>query len=734
MPLIKGSIDFGQQLQKFMPDSIQVNCSFLLANPLLEKQWQILEEKDPGITLRDEFWFVPLFPQPCEATTASVFDRIREMWAQQVNVPTFHFLSSFHLFPSYVNGSVRQIEKFWRQEGIEKSALLLSFHGLPLRRITEKGDGYLQSCKETYSLICSRLTQIPVEKVFLSFQSRFGSEEWLSPSTQSMGEELAQKGIETLYLYAPSFLIDCLETSQELGEELAAELNKKWGMKVILIPCLNDDSQWAQEFALDLKKWMGGDESCRLPVPPLPSEKKLTSEGVKMQPKDIKRNFLVLFFILFIDIVGFTLIFPLFPTLAKYYLEVSANDPLLHLIFSWVQAIQNFFPSSHHSAMNQIVFFGGILGALYSVCQFLFAPLWGHLSDRWGRRPILMSSLIGILVGSFLWIFAGSFTLLVVARLLGGIMSGNISTATAVVADMTSAKERSKGMAIIGIAFALGFILGPALGGIFSLWDLPKHFPNVPGLNPFSGVATFSFLLALINFLLLLFLFRETLTKEVREARELELKNNPGAATLPQRSINPLVLFKPFPFPGANKTNIAYFFFLSAFAGMEFTLTFLAAERFGFGPMDNAKMFVYIGFFIVLIQGGLVRRKAHQWGEKRMTLWGMGLIIPGLIIVALCGSRISLYLGLTFLAIGSAMVIPCITSLASLYTPPEHQGKVLGVFRSLGALARVVGPITASLLYGISVSSLPYWIGALFMVLPLALVSSLPQIKHEHKD
>ena len=160
-----------------------------------------------------------------------------------------------------------------------------------------------------------------------------------------------------------------------------------------------------------------------------------------------------------------------------------------------------------------IILFGGILASLFSLLQFLCSPIIGALSDRYGRRPLLLISIAGIAVSYVMWFFAGTFAMLVAARILGGLMSGNISTASAVVADVTTTRNRSKGMAIIGIAFGVGFIIGPAIGGFSAMIDLTKSFPAlVPyGLNPFSTPALIPAVLSIINFVYVLFWFTETL-------------------------------------------------------------------------------------------------------------------------------------------------------------------------------------------------------------------------------
>lgn len=438
--------------------------------------------------------------------------------------------------------------------------------------------------------------------------------------------------------------------------------------------------------------------------------------------KESKSALKTVFLTIFLDLVGFSIIFPLFPALAKYYLQVDPNNYFLNLIFN---SIQGFADSTSHyvgaqSHVNSIVLFGGALGALYSLLQFIAAPIWGALSDKIGRRPILLMSISGLALSYFIWIFAGNFTYIILARFIGGIMAGNISTATAVVSDVTSKENRAKGMAIIGVAFALGFVIGPALGGMLSTINLVEKFPEWQsmGINPFSSPAILAFVLTVINLVMVSLVFKESLPKDKRNIEST------------QRSANVLKIFKPLPFPGVNLTNYAHFLFLTAFSGMEFTLTFLAAERLGYSSMNNAYIFIYIGFILALVQGGIVRRMAHKVGEKKMAMMGLILIIPGLAIIAQAYTSGMFYFGLTFLAIGSSMAIPCLTTLVTFYTPSTEQGRSIGVFRSLGALARVLGPIFASLCYYKYGTGAPYYLGSAFLLIPILMVSKLPKPQH----
>lgn len=419
-------------------------------------------------------------------------------------------------------------------------------------------------------------------------------------------------------------------------------------------------------------------------------------------------TFKIIFFVLFLDLIGFSIIFPLFPDLLKHYLHIDGENSILRAILNLSEYFQSL---GGVGKIQQAVLFGGIIGSLYSVLQFIFAPIWGNLSDRIGRKPVLMISVFGLFLSYIIWFFSGNFTLLILSRLMGGMMAGNISTASAAIADITDEKTRSKGMAIIGIAFSIGFVIGPALGGVLVQWNLTGL---LWGVNPFSVPAGFAAILCLINLFFIYFYFSETLGKTYKRESH--------------RVASIFKLLRRLPYQGVNITNATYFLFLLAFSGMEFTLTFLASERLGFSPMDNGLMFVFIGFVMAVVQGGIVRRKSSQFSEKKMIFTGMILTIPGLFFLAFAKSYIFFWLGLFFLASGSALVIPCLTALVSLYTPGFEQGRVMGVFRSLGALARAIGPFLGAVFYWRFGSHSPYITSALFLLIPLSLAMTFPKV------
>lgn len=718
-PLITITKQFADKVAHYLPnkDTVEINHAFLLSSPRVSDVWdeweRDLETKPDQAATR--ILAIAMFPQYSESTVASGMDGFAKILEKRVKIPPFEFLTDFHTSKAFIDNSARLIDTHLKGKNFDK--LILSFHGIPKRRVIYKGDAYYRHCFETHELIVERLKEISSVDVEMTFQSRFGSEEWLTPYTDDRVEELIADGHKNIAVYCPAFVADCLETVDEIGVELA-ELAHECGGEVYHIPCLNDDDKWCEDFAKLVDAHANGDTRAiqdqyyefnedRYQV--MPQQKMIAPPLSENAKSSIK----IVFLTLFLDLIGFSIIFPLFPQLAKHYLETDGDNYFLQLIFGGIANLTQVGGAD----VSAIVLFGGALGALYSLLQFVAAPLWGGISDRIGRKPVLMISVACLALSYGMWFFAGSFTMLILARFVGGIMGGNISTATAVVADVTEAKNRSKGMAFVGIAFALGFIFGPALGGISAQWDLTQTWPELAkyGVNPFSVPAAIACILSLYNFVSLWRKFEETLPAS---------KRGDGAH---QRTLNPLKLFAPLPYAGVNLTNFGHFLFLAAFSGMEFTLTFLAFERLGYSPMDNAYMFIFIGFVLAMVQGGVVRRRAASVGEKRMALMGLISVLPGLVLIGLAQTTWLIYAGLFFLAVGSAMAIPCLTSLVSLYTPAHEQGRSVGIFRSLGALARVIGPIAAALVYWRYGSATPYFAGALFLLLPIILIARLPQ-------
>jgi len=427
---------------------------------------------------------------------------------------------------------------------------------------------------------------------------------------------------------------------------------------------------------------------------------------------NIRRNKVLLIQILLLDLIGFSLIFPLVPDLLEFYLHNARTTP----VDKWLIHISDFtlslLPPDRRNSTNMIVLLGGFLSSIYSFLQFIFSPLWGRFSDRIGRRKVLILTSFGLAISYVLWVFSSSFTVFLISRIIGGMMAGNFGVATAAMADMSDAKSRTGAMGLIGAAFGVGFIIGPVIGGLSSRVDFAALFPDFPYFHPFSFCALLSFLLSIGGAVLNYTSFTETLAFRDRsgETEEKIWIFNPLKALLMLHS------------PGFYYLTAINFLYLTVFSGFEFTLTFFYKLDFGLSPYVIGFVFLYLGVIIAAGQGGLVRRLNPRFGEKKLIVVGLGLVPLPLYLLAHSAPHLSLSLFYLFpVALGSALVMPALTGLASLLSPEGHQGLALGVFRSSGSLARALGPIFGSYLYWISGIQFTYLLLAIALVLIVLL-------------
>src|SRR5580698_7656112 len=206
----------------------------------------------------------------------------------------------------------------------------------------------------------------------------------------------------------------------------------------------------------------------------------------------------VIFLTLVIDLIGFSIIFPLAPDLIDYYLRVDGHTGALGWFLTQTHAIAHLLGKNEDFSA---VLFGGVISSFFSILQFFFAPFWGSVSDRRGRRGVLFMTVIGTSFGYLLWIFSGSFWLFIVSRIVSGAFSGNLSVATAAVADVTTRQERSRAMGIVGAAFGLGLVTGPMIGALTAQVNLLSRHPSLErfGINPYSVPALVSLGLCVAN-------------------------------------------------------------------------------------------------------------------------------------------------------------------------------------------------------------------------------------------
>jgi MFS family permease len=439
-----------------------------------------------------------------------------------------------------------------------------------------------------------------------------------------------------------------------------------------------------------------------------------------------RRTLGLIFLTVFMDIVGFSIIIPLFPHLLKHYIESEGS---VGTLIGSLNAAAEWMGGD--TVFKKTVLFGGLLSTLYSLLQFIFSPIWGALSDRLGRRRILTITLAGNALSYLLWIFAAQFWVVVLTRLVSGMMAGNIAVASAAAADITDEKERTKGMAVVGVAIGLGFVFGPVIGGLASSVQFAQPIAagvTVPtfGLNPFSVPAAIAASLALINFLLVVKFFPETLAPERRAASDAKRPSVFDLATVRSSAVR--------------RTSFANLVYQVAFTGMENTIVFLTLALFSYSPRDNAWLFLFNGACMIFAQG-LARQLVKRMGQRKVVILGMLIASVAFVVVALIpptlaaagdGAETTFYLGLGLISFATGLILPSVSALVSLYSDASEQGRNLGILRSAGSLARVIGPVTAALLYFHFGSHFWVYIGGALLMLPaIWVVRGLPEPESE---
>ena len=438
-----------------------------------------------------------------------------------------------------------------------------------------------------------------------------------------------------------------------------------------------------------------------------------------VSPPSPQRRILGLIFLtVFMDIVGFSIIIPLFPHLLDHYIREGSAGTLIGSLNSAAEWMGG------DTVFKKTVLFGGLLSTLYSLLQFVFSPIWGALSDRLGRRRILTITLAGNALSYLLWIFAAQFWVVVVTRLISGMMAGNIAVASAAAADITDEKDRTKGRAVVGIAIGLGFVFGPVIGGLASSLQFAHGAAEGSfGLNPFSVPAAIAASLALLNFLLVVKFFPETLAPERRASADAKRPSVFDLATVRSAAVR--------------RTSFANLVYQVAFTGMENTIVFLTLALFAYSPRDNAWLFLFNGACMIFAQG-LARQLVKRLGQRKVVILGMLIAAGAFVCVALiptptpttpspAWSEGAFYLGLGLISFATGLILPSVSALVSLYSGADEQGRNLGILRSAGSLARVIGPVTAALLYFHFGSH--FWVylgGALLMLPAIWIVRGLP--------
>jgi len=384
-----------------------------------------------------------------------------------------------------------------------------------------------------------------------------------------------------------------------------------------------------------------------------------------------KTSRFVLFLTVFIDLIGFGMVIPF---LAYYAREYGASGTTV----------------------------GAVVG-IYSIMQFFFAPVWGRLSDRVGRRPILLVSLTASFTGYLLFAFTRSLTVLFLSRIVAGVGGANIGTAQAYIADSTSPENRAKGMGLIGAAFGMGFILGPPMSGILAAVGTHHGLPGnlLPGLVA-AGLSFTAFLIAL------------SVLPESKPPDLIPRSGRPpqfDARIWRELASNGLL--------GALMS--ALFLTLLAVAGMEISVTLHARDRFNFRQLDMAYFFLFMGVIVAGIQGGLIGRIVRKLGEQRVIVIGAASFMLGFVLIPSIWRVPLLYVVAFLIAIGQGLCYPALTALVSKVAPENERGSLLGLATSVGSLARFIGPILSGFLYDRARAAGAFYGGAVLMAAALFL-------------
>ena len=382
-----------------------------------------------------------------------------------------------------------------------------------------------------------------------------------------------------------------------------------------------------------------------------------------------------LFLTIFLDLLGFGLVIPFLPGIAR---RLGAGD-----------------------------FMATMPGAVFSIMQFLFIPIWGRLSDRVGRRPVLLWSIAASAIGMAMLGFAPTLIWLFVARIWSGIATANIAVAQAYIADVTTPERRARGMAIVGISFGLGFIFGPFIGGELSRFHPFGREGMLPPLVA-AGLSTINLLMAFRT--LPESLPPERRGKSLRRASPIDLAGFRAAISV----------------PGIGVAVAINFMLFLWFSGMEQTFRLFTADGFGMSDAGTGRVFGLVGIVSALVQGGLVARMVPRFGEARLIQGGLGIQAVAFALLGLSpmfgtSGKLALLVAAGLIALGSGLCSPTLPAFASRRASATTQGVTLGTLQSASALSRALGPIVGGALYAAIDPRAPYLVGAVGLALAAVL-------------
>lgn len=377
--------------------------------------------------------------------------------------------------------------------------------------------------------------------------------------------------------------------------------------------------------------------------------------------KSQKKTLMTLFSVILLDVIGFAILMPILP---EYLPKFLSPEQIAHKGLIW-----------------------GLLMSSYAAMQFIFSPIWGRLSDRHGRKKILMITIAGLGLSFIMLSLAQTLLQIFAARLLGGIFAANIGLASAMISDVTDEKDRTKSMGLIGASFGIGFILGPALGGILAKTNL---------LYPIYATAIFS----ILNFVWASFALHEpSKHKDTEKLTWKELLSQPK-------------LFK---------FCLANFFFTASVTQLESTFIYYMNDDFGFDISQTAYTLASMAFLMALIQGGLIRPLSKRFSDQALLLSGGLFLSLGFVSIPFVAKFAILLISLSVLTLGRGLAQPALSGMTSKSFALTRIGAVMGIFMASASLSRAISPWIAGWAYDLS-HAYPFYLGAIFMLLSVAVI------------
>ncbi|MCF8435475.1 MAG: MFS transporter [Ignavibacteriales bacterium] len=386
----------------------------------------------------------------------------------------------------------------------------------------------------------------------------------------------------------------------------------------------------------------------------------------------------IIFSTIFIDLMGFGILIPILPSFSSKILGISD-------------------------------FSIGIVIAVYSLLQFLFNPIFGKISDKYGRRPVILYSLFLTSMSYIIFSFSTTFFLLLISRIIAGFGGSNIGAAQAYIADITAPHERAKGMGLIGAAFGLGFLFGPLIGGYLSTFGY-----EIAGF----AAAGFSF----IAFIFAYFFLPESL-KEKKDQTKISIKLIDFNYTAKVLSRMPLGLFVTL-----------FFIIVFSMANIYGTFALLTLKVYHLNDQQTGYMYGIIGLIGAIVQGGLIRKLSEKFSDMTLVRYGMILMIIGLSLLPYGGTITGLAIVTIILAVGTGILQPTVLSLVSKFSPENEQGSILGVNQSLASLGRVLGPLWGGFSYDFLGYQFPFLTGAFTTLITFLLITSVFKKYIKHGD